>query len=81
MLGIGGDLESDNITDEIDILYSEIKSAAKKDFSKWEDDYKDNNSIFYIWNDRDDYTTVDEEIQYIKSWITAQHGLFLTAYP
>jgi spore coat protein CotH len=81
LLETGGELEVSDITAKITELYSEVETAAKKDFEKWEDDYMDNSSLFYTWSDRDDYTTVDEEIDYIKNWVSDQYDEFIAVYP
>ncbi len=70
------ELELSDFTDKIDDLYAEIETAARADFNKWGSTYRD----FRVWENRSDFTTVDEEIQYIKDWITAQHALFLIEF-
>jgi hypothetical protein len=77
---LNDELKVTNITTKITELYSEVEIAAKKDYSQWEDTIKSFDTIITDWEDRDDYTTVDEEIAYIKDWVTAQHDLFSQVY-
>lgn len=66
----------DTLTDMVDDIYADIELAAERDFEKWEEEYIDE------WDDvrDDDYTTVDEEIAYIKNWIDEQYDLFDDVY-
>ena len=69
-------LQLSNLLGEVDRLHAKINMAAEQDCNKWGETYKN----YYLWKDRKDFTSVDEEIQYIKSWITVQHALFLDIY-
>ncbi|MCP4177193.1 MAG: hypothetical protein GY756_05445 [bacterium] len=69
-------LNIDEIIDEIDLLYGEVKDSAYKDFSKWEKEYTN----IVHWDDREDFTSVDEEVEYIKNWITDQYNLVNNYY-
>ncbi len=72
-----GDLTIANILAQIDTLYdSNFRIEAMRDYSKWKNTYKD----FYKWDDRDDFTSVDQEIEYMKTWITAQYSLAYELY-
>ncbi len=64
-------LHKDEIMNEIDVLFDEVRESAYKDYSKWSKKYKH----YLFWIDRDDYYSVDEEIEYIKNWITDQYNL------
>lgn len=74
---LSGKLTKANLLNEVDRLNTEINASAKRDFSKWKKKYKN----FRLWDGRSDFTSVDEEISYIKNWITDQHDLFLAEYP
>jgi len=73
---LDNELALSEFTAEIDRLYAEVETAAKADYSKWGSTYRG----FRVWDDRNDYTTVDEEFQYIKDWITTQHTLFTAEF-
>lgn len=76
ILGSADPLDLTNILNEVDSIYNEIRDAALEDEKKWNSTFRD----FHLWDDRDDFTTFDEEVQYIKDWITAQHALFMAEY-
>jgi len=63
-------LKLDQILAEIDSLWDEVQEAAEADWEKWGEEYKS----YGGWNDRDDFTTPQEEVDYIKMWISSMHG-------
>lgn len=70
------ELQLSILLDKVDQLYAEIELAAEADYKKWGEIYRD----FHVWDDRDDFTSFGEEVQYIKDWITAQHAAFDIVY-
>ena len=70
------DLSLSNLINMIDKIYEEIHVSAKKDFSKWEKSYRD----YILWNERKDFTNFDDEVNYIKKWITNQYQIVLKDY-
>lgn len=60
-----------NLLSYIDEIWAEIEYAAYDDWDKWKSKYKK----FHLWKERSDWTTPQEEIEYIKSWVSEQHSL------
>ncbi|MBF9017784.1 MULTISPECIES: CotH kinase family protein [unclassified Oceanispirochaeta] len=63
-------LELDQILAEVDTLWDEVQEAAEADWDKWGKEYRS----YEWWENRDDFTTPREEVDYIKMWITSIHG-------
>ena len=76
LLSPENELDINRILSKIDEYTLEIREAALKSEEKWKDKYRD----YVLWKERTDFTTFDEEIQYIKDWITNRHLLLINAY-
>lgn len=71
---LAGDWSLTNILAKINSFADEVEDAAQKDEDKWRADRKD------FYEERSDFTTFDEEIIYMKEWITEQHALWSDKY-
>jgi spore coat protein H len=54
----------------IDAYAREIAPAAHRDEARWTRDYRS----FFRWGDRTDFTTHDEEVEYLKQWVRTRWG-------
>ncbi|MDC7234678.1 MAG: CotH kinase family protein [Spirochaetales bacterium] len=70
LLEPGGAWELPALLEEVDSLWAEVREAALEDWDKWEDKHKS----YSAWKDRSDFTTPEEEVEYIKAWIGEMHG-------
>ena len=66
-----------SINSYIDEIWNQIEGAAEDDWNKWGDKYKN----FSRWKDRNDWTTPQQEVEYIKYWIARQHALASGVFP
>lgn len=64
------------ILSKIDEYYSEIRTAAIKSEKRWKKEYMN----FKRWKDRDDFTSFEKEIQYIKDWVTDRHTFLMEEF-
>ena len=56
----------------IDEVLANIRDVVPRDVARWREQYED----FERWDDRDDFTTHEEEIEYLRTWI-AERWAFL----
>lgn len=67
----------DDVLALYDQLATEIEPSAQRDARKWGDRYRS----FGHWNDRADFTSYEEEVQYIRDWLRERHAYLQTIYP
>ena len=60
----------------IDEYIAEIDRSARRDWGKWEGAYRS----FGRWQDRTDFTSYEEEVSYVREWITEHHGSLMQVY-
>jgi spore coat protein H len=75
-LSSGSAFDISLVLSQIDEYYLEIRDAALKSEKKWKEEYEDYGS----WDEREDFTTFEEEIQYIKDWAVQRHAFLLDRY-
>jgi spore coat protein CotH len=61
----------------VDQYTAEIDISARRDQTKWGDAYRS----YSGWNNRDDFTDYDGEIDYVRSWIVQRWTYLQTIYP
>lgn len=67
-----GELRVEEVLGLVDQYSRELAAAARRDEAQWGPAYRD----FWRWRDRTDFTTHDEELEYLRQWIRARwHGL------
>jgi len=66
---LANSLSLELILSKVDSLEQQLLIPAQRDFEKWEESYKE----FSKWSNRSDFTTVESEIAYIRSFISEQH--------
>jgi spore coat protein H len=64
-------------TGRVDALLARAEPSAERDWAKWEDSYRS----YGGWYWRTDWTTHDEEVAYLKTWITERSGYMNTWFP
>jgi spore coat protein H len=60
----------------VDRMASEITPSAHRDETKWRAAYRD----YDAWRDRTDFTTFDEEVQYLRRWVGERHAYLAERY-
>ncbi len=60
----------------IDRYEDEIHLSAQRDWALWEDQYRS----FSRWSGRNDFTSHQEELQYIRTWLTERWQFSLDTY-
>ncbi len=60
----------------IDRYEDEIHLSAQRDWALWEDQYQN----FSRWDGRGDFTSHEEELQYIRTWLTERWQFSLDTY-
>ncbi|MDC7219962.1 MAG: CotH kinase family protein [Spirochaetales bacterium] len=68
LLADGGNWDLDTLLAEVDEIWAEIEDAANDDWVEWGDTFIDE------WDNRDNYNTPQEEVEYIKEWIEEVHS-------
>ena len=61
-----GPYDLDGILALVSTYYRQVEPVALRDWRRWEAEY----TAFERWSDRQDFTTPEEEIAYIRSWLT-----------
>lgn len=67
---LDGALSIDELNGVIDEYMTKIGPSAARDWDKWRSQYRGYNG----WNWRDDFTEEDEEIAYVRDWISARNA-------
>ena len=57
-------------------LEAAIRDSAHRDEQKWRSAYRS----FTAWQSRTDFTTFDEEVQYLRQWISDRHAYLSARY-
>jgi spore coat protein H len=60
-----GELRMEVVLGLIDEYAREVAAAARRDELRWRKDYLS----FYRWRSRTDFTTFDEEVEYLRGWV------------
>ena len=60
----------------VDAYAAEIDLSARRDEGKWSATYRS----FSSWSDRSDFTTYEQEIAYIRAWLTQRHLMLDSNY-
>ncbi len=71
-----GALAPDALRTLLDQYQAEIELAAARDWARWENEYRS----FSRWNDRSDFTSHEEEFQYLRTWIDERWQFALERY-
>lgn len=66
----------DSILSLVDGYVEEIDASARRDEARWRAEYLG----FDRWNDRGDFTTYEQEIEYVRNWISQRWEVFDNAY-
>lgn len=61
---LDGVFSPDRVEAMIDDYFDEIEPSARRDWKRWRSDYQE----FWRWEDRQDFTSIDEELDYVRSW-------------
>ncbi|WP_158502121.1 CotH kinase family protein [Vitiosangium sp. GDMCC 1.1324] len=69
---LSGELSPVLLHARLDTIAQEIGPSARRDEARWMAQYRG----FPLWSQRTDFTTFDEEVEYIRQWIT-QRWAFL----
>ncbi len=60
----------------IDTYATEIDASAARNQGKWSAAYQS----FPSWSDRSNFTTYEEEIDYVRAWITQRHAMLASYF-
>ena len=60
----------------VDAYIAEIDASARRDEGKWKQAYQS----YGGWSWRNDFTTYEEEVVYLKAWIAERWGFQDAAY-
>jgi spore coat protein H len=81
---LAGVYAPDNLIALLDGLVPEVDESARRDEAKWQDAYHS-----YVggdiswgagWSTRTDFTTYEEEVEYVRTWIRARHAFLERIY-
>ncbi len=72
-----GELKVDTVLALLDRYAAEVGPAARRDESRWMPEYRS----YELWSHRTDFTTFDEEIRYMREWISTRWRLLETSFP
>jgi spore coat protein H len=73
---LSGTFASDSVIALFDSMATEIDASAHRDEQKWMSAYRAYNG----WSQRTDFTTYDQELQYVRQWIQDRHAFLETFY-
>ncbi|QRN98984.1 CotH kinase family protein [Archangium violaceum] len=65
-----GELRAEVVLGLIDQLEREVAAAARRDEARWREEYLG----FRRWSTRTDFTTFDEEVEYLRWWVRTRWG-------
>jgi len=60
-----------------DAMVAEVDASARRDELKWGERYR----TFGHWRDREDFTSYEQEVLYVREWLRARHTYLQTFYP
>lgn len=72
-----GVFHKDHVLELVSSFENETKRAAQRDWGRWQNQYRG----FFRWDQRTDFTTYDEEMTYLKSWIEARWQVYSDLFP
>lgn len=72
---LAGPLALDAVLATVDDLAAAIDFGARRDWARWQADYR----AFGRWSDRDDWTSYEQEVQYLRDWLTARDAALQAA--
>ena len=73
----GGPFDPAALLARIDGYVAAIDPEARRDWARWQDEYRS----YSLWSSRRDFTTYDEELAYVRDWITRRGPAFEAARP
>jgi spore coat protein CotH len=72
---LAGPLALDAVLATIDDYAAAIDFGARRDWARWEAAYR----AFGRWSDRSDWTSYEEEVQYLRDWLTERDAALQAA--
>jgi len=72
---LAGPLELSAVLATVDDFAAAIDFGARCDWARWEADYR----AFARWSDRSDWTSYEEEVQYLRDWLTERDAALQAA--
>lgn len=72
-----GALDADELIERLDTWSAEIADSARRDEGRWRQQYLD----FGPWTEREDFTTFEQEVAYVRSWIIQRFAYLEQLYP
>ncbi|HEU5055985.1 MAG TPA: CotH kinase family protein [Kofleriaceae bacterium] len=72
---LAGPLALDSVLATIDGWAAAIDFGARRDWARWEGAYRS----FGRWSDRSDWTSYQEEVQYVRDWLTDRDAALQSA--
>ena len=73
---LDGPLATDGILGLFDAMAREIDASAARDEQRWQAQYR----AYGAWSARVDFTSYQQELQYIRQWILDRHAFLSTLY-
>jgi hypothetical protein len=67
----------DRVIGLFDTLVKEVEPGARRDEQRWGERYR----MFGHWNTCTDFTSWEQEVDYVREWIRARHAYLQTFYP
>lgn len=71
-----GPFATDVVLDLFDSFAAEIEQSALRDEQKWQEKYRN----YMLWQQRTDFTTFQEELEYVRQWILDRHAYIDSIY-
>jgi spore coat protein CotH len=71
-----GPLAGDTVIELFDGMASEIEQSALRDEQKWQSAYR----AYMLWKDRTDFTSYQQEVEYVRRWISVRHAYLEDLY-
>lgn len=59
-----------------DAMVSEVEASARRDERKWAESYRS----FELWRTRTDFTSFEQEAQYVRQWLSERHAYIDAIY-
>jgi hypothetical protein len=67
----------DDITALYDVMAAEVDASARRDEKMWGERYRS----FMSWKSRTDFTSYEQEVQYVRMWLRDRHAYLAARYP
>jgi spore coat protein H len=71
-----GPLARATILELYDGMVAEVEQSAQRDEQKWQADYRS----YMLWRERTDFTTFQQEAEYLRAWIGDRHDYIDSLY-